>query len=317
MSLQVHRFPHINHKPFLKTLDRLNPEFNELKKPHNRLKDLYPHPDSQPRFLIPLAGFRKDFIWDIEMENAIEEGVEKLDHDCFNSAESLLDFLAEKYRDYVNKRPVNMSENYITKAGRWRKKDEGERCSIIRDARLPYENRANALTGTEKGTPGEHIMTEKINGIPIELTRTRKTKENPAQTEWIYTKPLISFSVVLPHIEDLFQEFLKLKNHLNKNNKYRTEENLNKATKHIAEVHWWLAHGMFFYRGNAGIADMYTKILFDSLGIDVESWKNISPDMEAFVTPLDEYIKNYPDFFMKRPNFISLQTHYSYPFSMN
>lgn len=62
---------------------------------------------------------------------------------------------------------------------------------------------------------------------------------------------------------------------------------------------------------------MYTKVLFDSLGVDAEDWKMLSPDMEAFVTPLDQYIKTYPDFFMKRPEFITIQPSGIRPFSVN
>lgn len=246
MSLQVHRFPHINHRPFISTLERLRADFEVLEKPNNRIKTYGFITDPHPRFLIPLKGFRKDLIWDIEMENAIEEALSELEHGCFNSAEKLLSFLAEKYRDYVNKKPVSMGEHYIEKAGRWRKKDEGERCSVIKGARLPYEDRANALTGTPKGVPGEHIMREFIDGIPVDLTRTRKTEENPNQIEWIYTKPLISYAFVLPYLENLFKEFLALKEDLNNDTHYRTEKNLENIITLVAKTHWWLAHGMFF-----------------------------------------------------------------------
>ena len=80
----------------------------------------------------------------------------------------------------------------------------------------------------------------------------------------------------------------------------RNEETLRHTTEQIAEMHWWLAHSMPYCRGSAGIADMFSKVLFDATGIEVPCWKNgLAPDMEAFITPLSEYKEQYHHFFEK------------------
>ncbi|MBY0405973.1 MAG: hypothetical protein K2X66_18870 [Cyanobacteria bacterium] len=77
-----------------------------------------------------------------------------------------------------------------------------------------------------------------------------------------------------------------------------TPETLPKAIETIAAVHWWMVQSIPFTGGIAGISDMVTKTLFETLGIETSPWKQgIAPDMEVFVHSLADYQKKYASFF--------------------
>jgi len=72
----------------------------------------------------------------------------------------------------------------------------------------------------------------------------------------------------------------------------------------VAELHWWLAHAYPNLRGSAAVADSMTKVILMAHGIEPGRWKGdspshrgISPDIEAFLRPLDDYVQNYRNFF--------------------
>jgi GGDEF domain-containing protein len=68
----------------------------------------------------------------------------------------------------------------------------------------------------------------------------------------------------------------------------------------VAEMHWWMAHAMPYYRGSAAISDAFTKTIFQAHGIRPGRWKvDLMPDIKAFHTPLAEYVRDYPNYFEK------------------
>lgn len=111
----------------------------------------------------------------------------------------------------------------------------------------------------------------------------------------VHTPPATSVKPVLKHIEKLYKDVTSIK-------KVKTQEDLNFANKKIAEMHWYFTQVMPFKRGSAGIADVFTKSIYESLGVQVHPWKQgVAPDLEAYVRNFDDYVENYPSFFEKPP----------------
>lgn len=74
-----------------------------------------------------------------------------------------------------------------------------------------------------------------------------------------------------------------------------TEDTINA----VAELHWWLAHGMPFNRGSAGITDALTKAIFYAKGIFPGRWRSdVSPDIKAFHTTLGQFVEQYRSLFI-------------------
>jgi avirulence protein len=66
----------------------------------------------------------------------------------------------------------------------------------------------------------------------------------------------------------------------------------------LAEMHWTLAHAMPDERGSAAKSEMAVRAAAYSVDLELPPFRNgIVPDLEAFVTPLDEFKKNYEGFF--------------------
>lgn len=66
----------------------------------------------------------------------------------------------------------------------------------------------------------------------------------------------------------------------------------------VAEMHWWMAHAMPYYRGSAAITDALTKVLLMKHEIIPGKWKTgVIPDLEAFVATREEYVNRYRSFF--------------------
>ena len=59
-----------------------------------------------------------------------------------------------------------------------------------------------------------------------------------------------------------------------------------------------MAHAMPWCRGSSGIADIYTRSMYRSIGVELPALKpDVSLDLEAFYTPMDEYVRNWNSYF--------------------
>lgn len=270
----------------------------------NRTHTALPRTQPMTRLIVPLEGFRKDLIWAFKMESVVREAAKKIHIGEINSARALLDFLANNYREYAVKNSLNQSyPTYLEKVGIWRDANEPPYTSKMARGGSQYEDRINSLTKTPRTFPGTFVMREKANGTLIEVMKIKKPTHNSEYIECIWCLAKDAYDYILPHLENMFKDFIRLKKELNTGELKRNDETLDKIIRHVAEVHWWLSFGKFFKRGSAGINDMYTKTLFESLDIYTSHWLNCSPDLEAFVTPLVPYKLQYPELFISPPCF--------------
>lgn len=70
----------------------------------------------------------------------------------------------------------------------------------------------------------------------------------------------------------------------------------------IAEVRWILAHATPWVRGSDAISNVLMKALYKSVGVkSYPPKKNISFDLQAYCTELEDYKKNFPKYFTKPP----------------
>ena len=82
--------------------------------------------------------------------------------------------------------------------------------------------------------------------------------------------------------------------------------NDNPAEKDIldtcATIQWLISQGCPFWKGNDSIANLLTKAIMHSYGMELSQIKEgHSLDFEAFYRDLDDYIEKYPTFFEKYP----------------
>jgi len=104
----------------------------------------------------------------------------------------------------------------------------------------------------------------------------------------------------LPKIWELVQELVDQTLRLQQRS--GTEYSPREILGTLAQIHWWLSQATPYRRGSAAISDMFTKALFQICGFSTPCWrKGVAPDLEAFCTPLADFIDNYPKFFARPP----------------
>lgn len=73
----------------------------------------------------------------------------------------------------------------------------------------------------------------------------------------------------------------------------------------IAEIRWILAHVTPWERGSDAISNTFIRAIYKAAGIKTYPLKKgISLDLEAYCTNLEEYKKNFPDYFTKKPTIV-------------
>lgn len=73
----------------------------------------------------------------------------------------------------------------------------------------------------------------------------------------------------------------------------------------VGEVNWHIAQATPFTRGSAAAAEVVGRAIFDARGIASSAYRRgIAPDLEAFVSGLDDFTSRFADMFEVRPSFL-------------
>lgn len=84
-----------------------------------------------------------------------------------------------------------------------------------------------------------------------------------------------------------------------------TEENMNTINKYTATIRWVLAHSTPWERGSDAISNIFMRALYKSMGIKTYPLKKgVSLDLEAYCTPLKDFIERFPEYFERNPEVI-------------
>lgn len=274
------------------------------------------------RLFIRLPGFEQNWHWAEAMDQVITEHTAKVE--TFPRIRDLADSLAKAYHQYVEKngRHTVLEGNPfgLFRAGDlWTPVSEKVIQGLFfRDENLkykPYTGRIKKLIqqadkSWKKFSETEklpffarhlyrafyqelHITTARLHGEEVPLTKVVRCLGN---LYWIHTSPGYG-SRINQHLDNLYTSFKEIQA------EPKSPALLKQTLETVAEIHWWFAQMCPYQRGSAGIGDMMTKVLLDSAGIQSSPWRpELAPDMEALVTPLQEYIRNYAGFFETPPS---------------
>lgn len=99
-------------------------------------------------------------------------------------------------------------------------------------------------------------------------------------------------------IPKTFEEATVIYNNILNNKGMLSDDNIKMITSDIAKLHWLISQVRPYSRGTAGIADIFAKSLFEAKGIQVSPYKkDVNPNLEAFITTIEAYQKEYENFF--------------------
>ena len=98
---------------------------------------------------------------------------------------------------------------------------------------------------------------------------------------------------IIPALKHANESYNKIVDAL-KAQRYLTPE----TEKEIAKLHFIITNALPFSRGTAGIANLLTRSLYKAFGIVLPATReNVSLDLEAFCNSLEEYQKNWKNYF--------------------
>lgn len=256
----------------------------------------------EPEMLfIKIPGFDKDYGWANTMIKTIDKTVSVIasGKSCLTD---ILDGIKNDYQKYFTSKEKNLalcSENSNFGVNR-----QSELLTYLVGKYHSYFDKASEIVLKDHSIFDEdqicHTITADFDKS-IPLTKTLYNLEN-FEIHWQHTDAK-NIPQVMNHSAKVYEEIKDLIKETSKS----PDKNiiLNKINKKIAELHWYLANATPYERGSAGIIDVLTKSIYESANIQTSPWKEgLSPDMEAFVTPLNEFVEKYPSYFESLPKFI-------------
>lgn len=257
-----------------------------LKSPQLRL--------SQKDFFIKIRGYGRNTEWAREVKATTDVAVEMIreKQDCDN----ILQFISARIKD-ANKIPLSIEKRIHS--------------GILRTIRPGYECDVNWA--------GNGLITEYtgINRYSGYADRLNKRLEKPL------TNPFPEMALTVPEAESLKTRYLHHAPFYSINNaldivKYQynalhkrfkpekvDSKNIDEINNRIAKIRWILAHATPWQRGSDAISNVFMRALYKAFGVKAgESARNISFDLEAYCTNLQEYQKIFPNYFKTPPKVI-------------
>ncbi len=128
----------------------------------------------------------------------------------------------------------------------------------------------------------------------IQLSRPKYDDEDKKYIEHASHKYIKNaFKHVKNIYDNLFRKYIK--------NEVKTDD-LSEINSSVAEIRWILAHATPWERGSDAISNTFIRSIYKSIGIKTSPLKKgISLDLEAYCTNLEDYKKNFPEYFVKVP----------------
>lgn len=146
-----------------------------------------------------------------------------------------------------------------------------------------YIQKFNALTNITRPSP--------LKGLKL----TEIIHSEQSGTMW-HPMP-DNIPIGLKYCEDFYKQILPFAKKYKETKTLSIDEKI-KATENIAKIHYIISNITPFERGSAGIANIITRSLYKSIGLNLPATKkNIALDLEAFHLPMDTYVKQWHSFF--------------------
>lgn len=139
---------------------------------------------------------------------------------------------------------------------------------------------------------------QKVTKNPLQAPEKKlaMTRPNKKSKELIHGEPLYinnSLDYALNKFKSLFPKFIQ--------NDVKPE-NLEEINSTIAEIRWILAHATPWQRGSDSISNVFMRAMYKAMGIKTSPLaKGISLDLQAYCTDINQYKKEFTNYFEKPP----------------
>ena len=237
-------------------------------------------------FFVRIWGYGKNKPWAEKIKETADLGADLIRRGT--SPENVLKLISFGVKDAAS---FILDEEKRLKTGVLRTKREN----------WPYINKSEIVTDYESGR------------YSIYRDRFSHTCQNPLK------KPYADISLSRPTLYEYIEHGLStfINQSLNRVFKISSElfekfikedvkaENMEEINSKVAEIRWILAHSSPWRRGSDAISNVYMRSMYKSMGIKTYPLKRgISLDLEAYCTNLDDYKKNFSNYFEKPPTLV-------------
>ena len=239
---------------------------------------------SQKDFFIRIRGYGRNIIWADKNKEVTDVAVNLLRNKT--SGENVLKYIVSGIIK-ANKFTFDSSKRKNT--------------GILRTSRHQWTNGSydrEVYTAYESGRySGYKERFDEVHKKPLKAIDKNLAMSRPNKFQDIdHGAPeLINFS--LNYVFDLFNE--KYSKFLVKDVK---QSDLPEIMDVVAEIRWVLAHATPWLRGSDAIANVFMRAMLKAVGVKAyRPAKDVSFDLEAYCRELDDYKKNFSNFFEKPP----------------
>ena len=244
-------------------------------------------------FFVKIKGYGTNSNWAKKIIAAADEAIELIRDNV--EYESVLRYIAFRVRD------ANQSQLDI---------DKSKHTGILRVERewwlchSDWDSTNIITTYGRKKTNKYHKYADRFDYVEqhplknpykdISLTRPRHHRDIGNYLEHADAKNINS---AFSHIHNIYDK-LRV-NYILKEAKKEDLEDINSS---IAEIRWILAHTTPWERGSDAISNVFMRSIYKAIGIKTSPLKrNVSLDLEAYCTNLEEYKKNFASYFAHKP----------------
>lgn len=249
---------------------------------------------SQKDFFIKIRGYQKNTLWADEIKRTANEAVELIRRNCdpdwvlYNITEGVM---------VANQYPLDLSLRAHTGILRteregWEHGSDWDGCAIVTPYNInkykTYEQRLDKVSECPLRNPYDDI---RLSTIVTNKKGNVKEIYHPAPE----------------YINNAFKHIYRIYGFIQSNfiRKEVKPEDMPVVNDKIAELRWILAHSMPWERGSDSISNVFMRAIYKAMGVKAyPPAKGISFDLEAFCTNLEEYKRNFPNFFEKEPEVI-------------
>lgn len=241
----------------------------------------------KPEYLL-ISGYGQDMFWARGAVKIIKKAKQQIK--IKSDFRKIMDFIAKSYGKIC----------HSVKYGEIR---QGNGTTVIAGRYVLYKSRLLKLVAQNDTTrfnlPAKiHISKARLKSMQNKVVKLNSVIYYPSGRNSDENELLMIVSPDTTVIKPVFKEIDNIYKGIVANRKELSPENIEYITQSIAKIHWLLSQVRPYVRGSAGIADIFAKSLFEAKGIQTSSYKTgVNPNMEAFVSPLKEYVQKYKDFF--------------------
>lgn len=248
-------------------------------------------------FFINIKGYKKDKDWAEKIIKITDKASNAMRRNCdFDKILSKIALETKKVNPHYHGTTINHTG--VLRAKRERYGNSGKWEDLVTPYFRPHSKKTSPYIQYKPRFDKIKDCPLKTEYKGVSLTRIESYKGDSIMAHGSNKKVNSALNIIRKIYKTLQQKYISQPKNV-------TKKSLNEINSNIAEIRWIFAHSTPWERGSDSISNSFMRALYKSMGIKTyPAAKNISFDLEAYCTELEDYKKNFPKYFEKPPKVI-------------